>query len=108
MSLYFDGASRLVFTHLGTIAKGQDGVIYDDCLLRFSAKGTCRVYDLQTLKEISAFTLDKMDALTPHSNSVSFSGDILYTNLYNTYALQWIRNYAYEKRELIARLKAVL
>ena len=29
-------------------------------------------------------------------------------NLYNTYALQWIRNYAYEKRELIARLKAVL
>jgi hypothetical protein len=31
-----------------------------------------------------------------------------WNNLYNTYALQWIRNYAYEKRELIARLKAVL
>lgn len=86
MSLYFDGASRLVFTPLGTIAKGQDGVIYDGCLLRFSAKGTGRVYDLQTLKEICAFTLDKVDALMPHSNSVSLQGDILYTNLYNTYA----------------------
>ena len=86
MSLYFDGASRLVFTHLGNIAKGQDGVIYDGCLLRFDSKGNCRVYDLQTLMEISTFTLDKVDVLMPHSNSVSLQGDILYTNLYNTYA----------------------
>lgn len=86
MSLYFDGATRLHFTHLGNIAKGQDGVIYDSCLLRFDSKGNCRVYDLQTLTELSAFTLDKADILTPHSNSVSLRGDILYTNLYNTYA----------------------
>ena len=86
MSLYFDGATRLEFTHLGNIAKGQDGIIYDGCLLRFGSKGTCRVYELQTLQEISAFTLDKVDALMPHSNSVSLRGNILYTNLYNTYA----------------------
>lgn len=86
MSLYFDGATRLHFTHLGNIAKGQDGVIYDGCFLRFDSKGNCRVYDLQTLTELSVFTLDKADILTPHSNSVSLRGDILYTNLYNTYA----------------------
>ena len=86
MSLYFDGATRLCFTHLGNIAKGQDGIIYDGCLLRFDSKGNCRVYDLQTLTELSTFTLDKADILTPHSNSVSIRGDILYTNLYNTYA----------------------
>lgn len=31
-----------------------------------------------------------------------------WNNLYNIYALQWVRNYAYEKRELIAKLKQVL
>ena len=86
MGLYSDGATQLHFTQLGTIAKGQDGIIYDGCLFRFSAKGTCRVYDLQTLHELCAFTLDKAGILTPHSNSVSLRGDILYTNLYNTYA----------------------
>lgn len=86
MCLYFDGATRLVCTHLGNIAKGQDGVIYDGCLLRFDSKGNCQVYDLQTLTELSTFTLDKADSLCPHSNSVSMRGDILYTNLYNTYA----------------------
>ena len=85
-NLYFAGATRLHCTHLGNIAKGQDGIIYDDCLLRFDSKGNCRVYDLQTLTELSTFTLDKADILTPHSNSVSLRGDILYTNLYNTYA----------------------
>ena len=86
MRLYFDGATWLHFTRLGNIAKGQDGVIYDGCLLRFDSKGNCRVYDLQTLAELSTFTLDKADLLCPHSNSVSLRGDILYTNLYNTYA----------------------
>ena len=86
MSLYFDGAFRLVCTHLGTIAKGQDGIIYDGCLFRFSAKGTCRVYNLQTLNELCTFTLDKVDSWMPHSNSVSIRDDVLYTNLYNTYA----------------------
>lgn len=85
-NLYFDGANRLVCAPLGNICKGQDGVIYDGCLLRFDSKGGCRVYDLQTLTELSAFTLDKADILCPHSNSVSLRGDILYTNLYNTYA----------------------
>lgn len=85
-NLYFDGATRLTCTPLGTIAKGQDGVIYDGCFFRFDSKGNCRVYDPKTLTELSAFTLDKADSLCPHSNSVSLRGDILYTNLYNTYA----------------------
>ena len=86
MSLYFDGATRLHCVHLGNIAKGQDGVLYDGCLFRFDSNGRCRVYDLQTLTELGAFTLEKADILTPHSNSVSLRGNILYTNLYNTYA----------------------
>jgi hypothetical protein len=30
-----------------------------------------------------------------------------WNNLYETYALQWIRNYAFEKKNLIAALNAV-
>lgn len=91
-NLYFDGATRLTCTPLGNIAKGQDGVIYDGCLFRFDSKGNCHVYEKQTLSEVSTFTLDKADLLTPHSNSVSLRGDILYTNLYNTYAKETDRN----------------
>ena len=86
MRLYFDGAAKLVCTHLGNVCKGQDGVIYDGCFLRFDSKGNCRGYALPALQELGAFTLDKADLLCPHSNSVSLRGDILYTNLYNTYA----------------------
>lgn len=94
-NLYSEGANKLVCTPLGTIAKGQDGAIWDELLFRFDSKGNCRVYDLSDLTEVGAFTLDKTDLLMPHSNAVCFGteffaeGDpfpILYTNLYNTYA----------------------
>ena len=85
-SSYFAGAKSLVFTPLGQISVGQDGAIFDRCLFRFDSKANCHIYDLQTIKEIGTLTLDQAALLMPHSNSVSFHGDILYTNLYNTYA----------------------
>ncbi len=90
--VYFDGATVLSPTHLGTVAKGQDGAIYNNCLFRFSSKGLCRVYDLHTLALLGEFTLDKAEILCPHSNSVCFGDSdgedfpILYTNIYNNYA----------------------
>lgn len=106
-SLYFDGATRLVCDPLGTIAKGQDGVIFDGCLLRFDSKGGCRVYDLANFAQLGQFTLDKADMLCPHSNSVSLRGDILYTNLYNTYANQTHRKEGVCCAYRIAREKGV-
>ena len=85
-ALYFPGADRLAVTPLGVIAKGQDGVVFDGCLLRFDSRGGCRAYRLENLEPMGQFTLDKSDVLCPHSNSVSLLGNILYTNLYNTYA----------------------
>jgi hypothetical protein len=95
-TLCFAGANGLACTHLGKIAKGQDGAIYNDFLFRFDSKGNCRVYDLQTLTEQGCFTLDKADLLMPHSNSVFFGKffsdkdefPLLYTNIYNNYAKQ--------------------
>ena len=93
-NLYFPGATDLVCTPLGNICKGQDGAIYNGLLFRFGSKGTCRVYDLKTLAEVGAFTLDRVELLMPHSNSVFFGNfycvtdefPLLYTNLYNNYA----------------------
>ena len=95
-ALCFVGANGLACTHLGKIAKGQDGAIYNDFLFRFDSKGNCRVYDLQTLTEQGCFTLDKAELLMPHSNSVFFGKffsdkdefPLLYTNIYNNYAKQ--------------------
>lgn len=85
--LYFEGAKALRPTLLGTICKGQDGVIREGLLYRFTAKGLCRVYDLQTLILQSEFALDKSEQLMPHSNSVFWADNgILYTNIYNNYA----------------------
>ena len=94
-NIYFEGAETIAVTSIGKINFGQDGAIYNGCLFRFSARGICWVYDLQTLEEIGTFTLDKADLLLPHSNAVSFGPDfyvvgdefpVLYTNIYNTYA----------------------
>jgi len=94
-SLYFDGAKKLTVTRIGEIRGMQDGAIYGGYLFRFSSKGLGRVYDAATFEDIAPIALDKCDILTPHSNSVSFSGEfwqegdefpILYSNLYNTYS----------------------
>lgn len=94
-TVYFEGAKTLSFTSVGSTCPGQDGAIFGGCLFRFDANGFCRVYDMETLEEIAAFTLDKADLIVPHSNAVSFSGEyavetdefpILYTNIYNNYA----------------------
>ena len=90
-------------TKIAKIEGGQDGAIYGNYLFRFDTEGNCRVYETKSLFEaggaqvdaISAFSLDKVDILMPHSNAVSFGreffeeGDefpLLYTNIYNSYA----------------------
>ena len=85
---------------IGSIGGGQDGAIYNGILFRFDHLGNGAAFALADLKEGEAlapfarFTLDKCDALTPHSNAVFFGthfyaeGDefpILYTNIYNNY-----------------------
>lgn len=88
---------------IAQITRGQDGAIFGGYLFRFSARGECRVFSLDTVKQggevevepVAVFPLDRADALAPHSNAVSFGreyaveGDefpLLYTNIYNNYA----------------------
>ncbi len=90
--------------HIANIEGGQDGAIFGSTLFRFDSRGNCKVYDISALdvnvgepevfQPFARFTLDRADALTPHSNSVVFgneyyeAGDefpLLYTNIYNTY-----------------------
>ncbi len=81
------------FEQIGTIAKGQDGAIFNDLIFRFDHKGNCNVFKLNNLEKYSRFSLDNLDFYTPHSNSVCFGNKIssqdefplLYTNVYNTY-----------------------
>ena len=94
-NLWFPGADTAKFTPLGQIRKGQDGAIFHDLVFRFTAKGICSVYQLQTRALLGEFVLDKADVICPHSNAVFFGteyaapGDefpILYSNIYNNYA----------------------
>ena len=84
---------------LGVIIKGQDGVIFNGYLFRFSAGGTCAVYGIEDLSDasvpIAEFALDKSDKIVPHSNCVAFGNarycetdefPLLYSNVYNNYA----------------------
>ena len=84
---------------LGKIGSGQDGAIFGGYLFRFDAAGRGSVYLLDALSETSVpvaqFTLDKLDYIVPHSNSVVFGRDrytendefpLLYSNVYNNYA----------------------
>jgi len=90
---------------IAKIKAGQDGAIYDNYLFRFDTRGNCCVYDVSSfaangdevidLAPISEFSLDRVDEIMPHSNSVCFGSDyyeegdefpLLYTNVYNTYA----------------------
>ena len=84
---------------LGKIQSGQDGAIYNGFLFRFDHAGNCRVYLLSQLSDrtepVAQFSLDKLDFIVPHSNSVVFGGErfaetdefpLLYSNVYNNYA----------------------
>ena len=84
---------------IGTIVKGQDGAMYGGYLFRFDSKGTCTVYRTHELTEdsapVSQFTLDKVQWMLPHSNSVAFGPHrycetdefpLLYSNVYNSYS----------------------
>ncbi len=84
---------------LSNIVGGQDGAIYKNFLFRFSSKGGCTVYDMNTLAEeanpFAKFKLDGADIMVPHSNSVVFGNEffapgdefpLLYSNVYNNYS----------------------
>ena len=91
--------------HIAKIKGGQDGVVWNNYLFRFNGAGVCYVYDIKQLnryaseavelKEISTFSLDRIDELKPHSNAVMFGKEfyspddefpLLYTNIYNNYS----------------------
>ncbi|MBQ8552270.1 MAG: hypothetical protein IJ428_05605 [Clostridia bacterium] len=82
-------------TPVFTGVAGQDGAIYDDFLFRFETNGNCTVYSLSKREQIARFTLDKVDIIKPHSNTVCFTSEyfaatdefpLLYCNVYNNYA----------------------
>ena len=94
MSVHFS------YKPLWKIHTGQDGAIYDDLLFRFNSRGDCKVYSLTEQTYVSAFTLDQVETIRPHSNAVCFGkaffqeGDrfpLLYTNIYNNYSGQEAR-----------------
>ena len=82
-------------TKLGQIRDGQDGAIWGNHLFRLDASGNCTVYTLSPLEEVGRFTLDQVEQMKPHSNSVMFGSEfyspddpfpLLYSNIYNNYA----------------------
>ena len=91
------------FKKIAKIVKGQDGAIWENFLFRFDHEGRCTVYDLSShldgneLEPFSVFMLSDLDIFTPHSNSVTFSCEyycetdefpLLFTNVYNNYAIE--------------------
>ena len=52
-------------------AGAQDGAIWDGKLFQ-TAAGTCYVYDLETQATVETFTLDGIDAIVAHGNTVCF------------------------------------
>ena len=94
-TVYFSGAKTIFFNPVGKICSGQDGAICGGKIFRFSAKGLCRVFDLNTFAQTAEFMLDKAELIAPHSNAVCFGSEfyeegdefpILYTNIYNNYS----------------------
>ena len=77
-----------------TAQTSQDGAIHNNTLFLFNAKGDCTIFNVKSKEKLGSFTLDKVDILKPHANSVCFSevyyeqGDpfpLLYVNIYNNY-----------------------
>jgi len=87
-------AEKITQAFVCDTANGQDGAIYGGYMFRFDHDGSCRVFAMDTYKEISAFRLDKSDLITAHCNAVCFGSDfydekdsfpLLYANVYNSY-----------------------
>jgi hypothetical protein len=90
----------MILDKIGNIMEGQDGAVWNDLLFRFNHAGKCAVYDLVKMRAgdstaLCTFTLDKIDVIMPHSNSVFFGKEfysesddfpLLYTNVYNNYS----------------------
>ena len=93
------------FTPVAKMHQGQDGAVYGDCLFRFDADGSARVYDATALEHgtgfdfelplLAEFHLSLNDPVVPHFNAVVFGNEyyeegdefpLLYANLYNNYA----------------------
>ena len=77
------------------IGSWQDGAIWNGKLFVLGDSGTGAVFDLGNMSKLATFSLDSMDVLKPHANSVCFGstyyapGDeypLLYVNVYNNYA----------------------
>ena len=90
-----ENVSTLSHTPLFGVGSGQDGAIYNGKVFYFSANGICKVHDLATGEYLNYFTLDKVNVIVPHANSVCFgntyyeTGDdypLLYVNVYNNYS----------------------
>ncbi len=95
MKKFFEGANEIVCERVSQINGGQDGAIFDDKIFHFNHKGNCVVSELHSYQVIDEFQLDKIEYITPHSNSVCFSNvkfdeddkfPLLYVNVYNNYA----------------------
>ncbi len=92
----------MTIENIAKIKFGQDGAIWGGFLFRFDSDGSCAVYDMNKvnaggaqIEMLSSFFLDRIEDITPHSNSVVFGteyyeeGDefpLLYSNVYNNYA----------------------
>lgn len=88
--------NQITFKHIWDMEPGQDGAIYGDFMFRFGRDGVCNVYSMTGRNKLATFTLDKVDVLMPHSNSVCFGTKfyeetdefpLLYSNIYNNYAM---------------------
>ncbi len=88
-------SGKISYKHIFDGCVGQDGAIYGDMLFRFETDGSCSVYSMKTQQKVSAFVLDKVELLKPHSNAVTFGKTgyadedeypLLYTNIYNNCA----------------------
>ena len=85
--------NQITFEPIWYMESGQDGAIYGNFLFRFGGDGVCKVYSMADKNKLSTFILDRIDVLTPHSNSVCFGTEfyeesdefpLLYSNIYNS------------------------
>lgn len=79
---------------MGEIGGGQDGVISNNYIFRFTSMGKCSVYKVETGSYICSFQLDKYEKIKSHSNSACFGKSfystkdefpLLYCNIYNNH-----------------------
>ncbi len=93
--LYTPTSRSIAYETVGTVAAGQDGVLYGGYLFRFTTTGGCTVQRVAEAGAVATFTLDGAEQLRPHCNAVFFGSEraeptdefpLLYANVYNSYA----------------------